>query len=373
MRVAVAFPHFACRRPLGGGIMHGMKRWHIRTLVILLLGAAGMVALAFRPALVPDTVQWESEMPLGIALRDDCQENRADTEVEYRWSFKRSPSRTAFWHANAQDAFALLQGEPEWVLRFKAHDGVLVLDGELPQMKLDSLPGEVSAHFHVFQNGSSMLRLPSGKVHFQRHFMLICELVVTPCLWGERAHSIAAQQMVADFYGAAIDLADPELPYAATDGMRRVNVVSSVPSGLPERFCGNTCERELTRFLYQVAAIDRKGAADMLVPLLEARGKELADSFAEGDKPWPECWGDAAGTVRLNARKIIPLLQTFKEQHAYGSAKLVDFVNGPVFQRIFGETLVDIKLQQPEQPKEAPKEADGEQKSPTPGGTGDFS
>ena len=336
--------------------MDTMKRWHIRTFVILFLGAVGMVALAYRPALVPDTVQWETEMPLGIALREDCRENRADTEVEYRWSFKHSPSRTAFFHAGAQDAFSLLAGDPVWVLRFKAHGGTLVLDGELPQMKLDGMPGEVSAHFHVFQNGTSTLRLPNGKVHFQRHFMLICELVVTPCLWGERVHSIAAQQMVADFYGDAIDLADPELPYAAMGEMRRVNVVSAVPTGLPERFCGNTCERELTRFLYQVASIDRKGVADMLVPMLEARGRELADTFAEGEKPWPECWGDAADTVRLNAQKIIPLLQTFKEQHAYGSAKLVDFVNGPVFQRIFGENLMDIKLQEPEPPKEQPEE-----------------
>ena len=336
--------------------MDTMKRWHIRTFVILFLGAVGMVALAYRPALVPDTVQWETEMPLGIALREDCRENRADTEVEYRWSFKHSPSRTAFFHAGAQDAFSLLAGDPVWVLRFKAHGGTLVLDGELPQMKLDGMPGEVSAHFHVFQNGTSTLRLPNGKVHFQRHFMLICELVVTPCLWGERVHSIAAQQMVADFYGDAIDLADPELPYAAMGEMRRVNVVSAVPTGLPERFCGNTCERELTRFLYQVASIDRKGVADMLVPMLEARGRELADTFAEGEKPWPECWGDAADTVRLNAQKIIPLLQTFKEQHAYGSAKLVDFVNGPVFQRIFGENLMDIKLVEPEPPKEQPEE-----------------
>lgn len=336
--------------------MATMKRWHIRTLVILLLGAAGMVALAYRPALVPDTVQWETEMPLGIALREDYQENRADTEVEYRWSFKHSPSRTAFFHAGEQDSFSLLAGDPVWVLRFKAHGGTLVLDGQLPQMKLDGMPGEVSAHFHVFQNGASTLRLPNGKVHFQRHFMLICELVVTPCLWGKRVHSIAAQQMVADFYGDAIDLADPVLPYAAMGEMRRVNVVSAVPTGLPERFCGNACERELTRFLYQVASIDRKGVADMLVPMLEARGRELADTFAEGEKPWPECWGDAADTVRLNAQKIIPLLQSFKEQHAYGSAKLVDFVNGPVFQRIFGENLMDIKLQEPEPPKEQPEE-----------------
>ena len=349
--------YFACRGAHVGGIIPIMKRWRIRTLVILLLGAAGMVALAYRPALVPDTVQWESEMPLGIVLRQEYLENRADTEVEYRWSFKHSPSRTSFFHANAQDAFSLVAGDPVWVLRFKARDGMLVVDGELPEMRLDGMPGEVSAHFHVFQNGASTLRLPNGKVHFQRHFMLICELVVTPCLWGERVHSIAAQQMVADFYDDAIDLADPELPYADLGEMRRVNVVSAVPTGLPERFCGNTCERELTRFLYQVASIDRKGVADMLVPMLTARGEDLAETFAENEMPWPECWGDAADTARLNAQKIIPLLQTFKERHAYGSAKLVDFVNSPVFQRIFGENLIDIKLEEPEPPVEQPVEA----------------
>lgn len=322
-----------------------MKRWKIRTLVILALGVAGMAALAYRPALVGDVVRYETDMPLGIVLREQNMESRADMEEEYRWSFKRSPSHTVFLHQNAQDAFSLLQGEPVWVLRFKARNGTAVVEGNLPQMQLDGVLGQVQAHFLVYPSGFATLRLPNGRQQFQRMFTLMCELTVTPCLWGEPAHSIAVQQVMVDFYDDAMDLVEPEQARILAGGMRRVDVVSAVPSGLPERFCGNTCERELTRYLYSVASIYNQGTAALALPALQRQGRELVDTFADAEKPWPDCWGDAADTARLNAQKIIPLLQTFKEQNAYGSKELEEFLNGPVFQRIFGENLLDIQAE----------------------------
>ena len=65
-----------------------MKRWHVRSLVIVILGVLGMAALAFRPALVPDVVEWGVEpVPLQEALGAQNGEDRAEMEVEYRWAF----------------------------------------------------------------------------------------------------------------------------------------------------------------------------------------------------------------------------------------------------------------------------------------------
>lgn len=335
--------------------MPNMKKWQVRSLVIIILGILGMVALAFRPALVPDAAVWETETPQGLVLRPQYDENRAEWEEEYRWELKNSPTHTVFLHERGVDAFTLLEGNPAWVLRFKVHNGTAVLDGDLPELHCSTPHCQLHAHFSVFPSGTGTLRLPNGKVHFQRKFLLVCELLVTPSCWGEPLHSIAAQQMVVDFHDNAMDLVEPQLPHAFTRGMQRVDVVSAHPTGLPERFCGNACERELTRYLYQLAAIDRKAAAELLLPRLEARGQELIDCFADTAKPWPDCWGDAADTARTNARRIIPLLMQFKEAHAHGSQRLADFVNGPVFSRIFGEPLMEIKLQEEEQPKAQPE------------------
>lgn len=311
-----------------------------------------MAALAFRPALVPDEVAWEMEsMPLRETLGEKNGENKAEMEVAYKWAFKESPTHTVFWHENGQDAFALLEGNPEWLLRFKVHNGVAEVDGDLPQMRPCTPRCQLQARFTVFNDGFHTMRLPNGKVHTQREIMLLCELTVTPSCWGRQARSIAVQQVVVDYLDNAMDLVEPHLSPLYTKGMTPVSVVSAQPSGLPERFCGNTCERELTRFLYQLAAIDRKGMAEYLLPRMEARGQELVDCFADSEKPWPECWGDAAYTARLNAQKLTPLLQRFKDEHAYGSQRLIDFVNGPVFKQIFGEPLMEITL--PEQPKPA--------------------
>lgn len=329
-----------------------MKRWQLRSLVIIILGLLGMVALAFRPALVPDEMRWAMEsMPLREELNAQYDENKAEMEVEYRWAFKKSPTHTAFFHEGGQNAFDLLEGNPAWLLRFKVHDGVAVVDGDLPEMRLTTPRCQMQAEFSVIPSGQHTMRLPNGKVHCQREYLLVCELVVTPSCWGRQAHSIAVQEMVVDYLDNAMDLVEPRLASAYTAGMTREHVISAQPSGLPERFCGNTCERELTRFLYQLAAIDRKGMAEYLLPRLEARGQELIDCFADTEKPWPECWGDAAYTARLNARKLTPLLQRFKDEHAFGSRRLLDFVNGPVFQRIFGEPLMEITLP-PEEQKE---------------------
>ena len=338
-----------------------MKRWHVRSLVIVILGVLGMAALAFRPALVPDVVEWGVEpVPLQEALGAQNGEDRAEMEVEYRWAFKKSPTHTVFWHEGGQDAFALLEGNPEWTLRFKVHNGMAVVDGDLPQMRLTTPRCQLQARFIVFNDGFHTMRLPNGKVHTQREIMLLCELTVTPSCWGRQVRSIAAQQVVADYLDNAMDLVEPHLSPLYTRGMTPAGVVSAQPSGLPERFCGNTCERELTRFLYQLAAIDRKGLAEYLTPRLEARGRELVDTFADTEKPWPECWGDAAYTARINAQKLTPLLQRFKDEHAFGSQKLLDFVNGPVFKQIFGEPLMEITLPpapEKEQPKEEKKDA----------------
>ena len=335
-----------------------MKRWHVRSLVIVILGVLGMTALAFRPALVPDVVEWGVEpVPLQEALGAQNGENRAEMEVEYRWAFKKSPTHTVFWHEGGQDAFALLEGNPEWTLRFKVHNGMAVVDGDLPQMRLTTPRCQLQARFIVFNDGFHTMRLPNGKVHTQREIMLLCELTVTPSCWGRQVRSIAAQQVVADYLDNAMDLVEPHLSPLYTRGMTPAGVVSAQPSGLPERFCGNTCERELTRYLYSVASIYNQGTAALALPALQRQGRELVDTFADAEKPWPDCWGDAADTARLNAQKIIPLLQTFKEQNAYGSKELEEFLNGPVFQRIFGETLLDIQAEPQVKPAEEKEKA----------------
>lgn len=337
--------------------MRGMKRWKLRSAVIIGLGMLGMLALAMRPALVPDSVVCDTDQPLGLVLRPAYQEDQAAMQAEYTWDFKDSPTGTVFLHRDGVDAFAALTGNPAWKITITAADGVAKLDSTLPEMKVDSRLCQVNAHFYLDQDSVSLLDTPAGSLHVQRHLLLCCELRITPSFWGKELHSLAVQELVADFYDGAIDLVQPTLLPAAAEGMVRQDIISMRPSGLPERFCGTVCEREHTRLAYMLAAINSDVRARIMLPQLMAKAEDLADCAEFPEQKWPDCWGEASRTVQDNARRIIPLMQKFKDNHCYGSRELADFLNGPVFAKLFGEPFMDLSAE-PEQESPAPAETE---------------
>ena len=100
-----------------------MKKWHIRTLCILALGAVGLVALAYRPAFETDL----AEMPPfceNPSIKLSRHDGNNDISFEYRWDLSKSPSGTLLSGDIQPDAFSLIQ-PAEWVIKVYTEKGQL--------------------------------------------------------------------------------------------------------------------------------------------------------------------------------------------------------------------------------------------------------
>ena len=113
-------------------------------------------------------------------------------------------------------------------------------------------------------------------------------------------------------------------------------MLRGAPTGLPERFCGTPTEKELLRYLFYLAMVEDSGTAAALLPGLKRRGQNLVDSMSDSTLPWPQCWKSGEETARELSRRVRPLLQHMQDNNCYNSAELAEFINGPIFSRIFG-------------------------------------
>lgn len=98
-----------------------MKRWHKRTLCILVLGVAGLVALAYRPAFCRDCAEKNK------FLRDAVSElskhdNAQGINLHYTWHLTKHPNGTLLMGDTQPDAFSMLQ-HATWDIDIRTQNG----------------------------------------------------------------------------------------------------------------------------------------------------------------------------------------------------------------------------------------------------------
>lgn len=274
-----------------------------------------------------------SEIPLCEA------ESEADFRFIYHWNLKDSPSGTEILGDPAPGTADLVSGDAVWTIELTANRGKLNLRATHPRWKSDNPLCKLHARFCITEKPIIELRMPNTRRHPQRHFILACELSADygPIL---QRQTIYMQELVVDVADGAADLHAPAIPPSLST-LPRHRVLRGAPSGLPERYCGTPAERRLLRYLHYLAAVEDSGTAAALLPGLRRQAQQLIDTYADPDAAWPDCWGSGADTARAMSRKVLPLLRHMQEHNCYGSAELADFVNGPLFSRIFGPPQKD--------------------------------
>lgn len=267
-----------------------------------------------------------------VSLPD--KEKGCNMRLTHRQNLKAPAGKALLLGDSAASAFELLQGEPEWAVEIEARDGKLSIRTQAPQL----LPADdwhhAESRFFVRESGRTLLRMPDTSTHMQHHFILACELTITPPYPGKPCHSILMQELVVDLHDSAADLIVPMVPPSLAH-LPATQLRSASPTGLPERFCGSVAEQELQRYLFRLAVICDKATAEQQVPILLRKGNELIKLHC-GNEAWPACWGKAADTAQECAQRCLPLLQHMQEHDCYGSPQLAEFINGPTFELIFG-------------------------------------
>lgn len=310
----------------------GMKKWHRRSICIFLLAAAGTVATGLRPLLIGSSAadltehQGEPQFFIGLNPQDHMH-------LSYRWNPAANPTHTLLLgDAGVLDA---LDGKAEWLTDFTFEGGRVTLRSQAPDIAAKDSLTPAHCRFFLTYKGMSTLRMPSGGIHPQHHFTLAAEIRLTPCFFQKPRHLIALQELVIDPKDHAADLVRPTVPPSMAH-LPVQEVLRGRETALPARFCGTVAEQEMEQLLFRLAQIAHAADVAPRMALIQSKAQELVDIHADPAQPWPQCWGSAAAKAEENAQRIIPVLQRFQEADCYGSQELADFINSPLFSRIYG-------------------------------------
>lgn len=302
-------------------------------LISLVVTAVLVVMLGYRLL-----QQNQVSMPLPLPHADGTSlsgaEEKADFHFIYRWNLRDCPTGTEILGATEPGAIEQVAGDAIWCIELTAKDGKLTLKADPPVLEAVSPFCKINARFCITEKPTVNLRMPSTRLHPQRHFILACELTAD-FGFGFSRQTYYMQEMVVDLADGAADLQQVTIPPALSH-LPRHHVLRGAATGLPERFCGTTAEKELLRYLHFLALAEDSGSAAALLPGLKRRAEQLLNTHADKDKEWPECWGNAAATARELSRRVRPLLRHMQEHNCYNSADLAEFINSPTFSRIFG-------------------------------------
>ena len=315
--------------------MRSMKKWIPACLGIILAGAI-TVGLCWwlAPAMKADTCVLLAPQNGESAVALPDKEKGCNMRLTHRLNIKTPAGKALLLGAAAPSAFDMLQGAPEWKVQLEAKEGTLYIRTQAPQLSPANALHLAESRFFVRESGRTLLRMPDTTTHMQHHFILACELTITPPYPGEKCHSILMQELVVDLQDCSADLIVPQIPPSLAH-LPATQLSSATPTGLPERICGSVAEQELQRYLFRLATVCDKATAEQQVPILLSVGNELIKLHC-GNDAWPRCWGKAADTAQECARRSLPLLQHMQENDCYGSQQLAEFINGPTFDLIFG-------------------------------------
>lgn len=247
--------------------------------------------------------------------------------------------------------------EPEVPRRCPKHELHLFVDGdklgltEKPSLEVDEDESKEQVGF-VYEPSfrrPTLLRMPDGSTHPQYHLLLRQRMTRQP-YFRQAEEAIALTELVIDPLDGTVDVVTPDVPADVTEQdypVRRLCRAQNDPP-LPTRFCGTETEQSLQRYLFLVAAMHNAETARRLLPAVIARGQKLVDTSCDTEKPFPECWGEAADTARTNHRRLLPYLLRLRELDCFDVPELADFINSPLFARLFGDSWNDTPMALPD-------------------------
>lgn len=312
-----------------------MQVWKIRTIFIIILGLLGTLALCLRPAFCPDSTAPELSIHLPA---DTTVTDSGNLRFHYTWDLKNSPAHTVTVGDPAHCALAHLTSA-SWELSVDVSGTAITISSPALSYSSASALNQISIERHAdILRDPSPIRQPNGALHRYIYLWLATEITVTPSFWGTPSTTILYQTIRLDVQDGCADLIAPDIPISVRHLPRRESS-ATVPTGLPERYCGTPTEREILTILYTLADTTSPELAEKNAHLLTHKIRSLINSAHNPQLPWPDSWENAATTVQTSASRLGPTLSYLKENHYFHSKQLESLVHSSDFATLFGNTI----------------------------------
>ena len=309
--------------------------------ILPLLLLAAFCGIALKPWFSADTASDASHSEMQVFEPEGAETGGIPMDFVHRWDLSNHTDKTLLMGDLEPDAFSLL--EPAvWEVHFFMKDGKAHLESNCPVLHAKDRKCRVRTQYSCqFEDLGFNQMHPDGTVHHYRRIELICEVWLDRPFLKAPLHTFAVQNIFVDFVDGSADFGRPAFVLLVAGKTPHRFIVSSEKGDLPSRYCGSIAEQELTRLLFSLARIDSRRQAEHTIAGITEAAQTLVDTFAEADKAYPECWGEASDTARQLSRRIVPSLIRFRDNDCYNCQALADFVNSPVFARCFGESFAD--------------------------------
>lgn len=320
--------------PGGCAILNGVNKKLCLLICFLMLAGAGAVWLQ------ADTNLPRSVCKVGqiatVALPEGGTEF-PPLDVSFVWNPADLPTRSLLLATDEEPR--LLQRVPAVPLRLRTDGRQIAVESDTDFRAEEELWEQLGFCYKERTLPPTLLRMPDGSVHVQYHLLLQMEMM-SRSLFQPNEHVFALTELVIDPIDGTVDAVTPDCDDAVTERafpVRRICCAQNDPP-LPARFCGTETEQSLQRYLYLVVSMHNAESARRLLPAVIARGQKLVDAACDTEQDFPDCWGEAADTARLNHRRILPYLLRLRELDCFGLPELADYLNSPLFARLFGES-----------------------------------
>lgn len=316
-------------------MLAGVNKKPLVVLLSLIL-VAGIVCLFLPCPPSSHSVHFGSDVVLEAV--EDGETEFPALDVRFRWTPGDLPTRSLLL-SNVEDV-AFLQRYPSHDIQLFADGGILrnmETTADFTMVRESSLTRLCDSYDTRFLP-TTLLRMPDGSVHPQYHLLLRLD-VTRQRLFHEEERLIALTELVIDPIDGTVDVVTPDVPEDIAEQdypVRRICRARNAPP-LPTRFCGTETEQSLQRYLFLVASMHNAETARRALPAVISRGQRLVDGACDTEKPFPDCWGEAADTAWENHRRILPYLLRLRELDCFELPELAEFINSPLFGKLFGE------------------------------------
>ncbi len=312
--------------------MQDMKRWHKRTACILVLGVLGVSALAYRPALIEDSAGKSKHAMATPATFLTEHDDAQGINLHYTWDLGNHPVGTMLTGDLQPDAFSLLQ-PARWEIDIYTEHGELKANYTTPVLKAKDTTCAVQTEYGVYFGIPTLHYLPNGNMVAEHPLHLVCHVCITPPFWQKPICTTAGQILLLN---PTLGSVDTEEPLSLSKSQK---IITEGPTAdIPARYYGTEREKAVQYLLYEFADAAYHADLDRLRNFFH-RAEQYTGQHTTADKEWPACWEEAAAQAERAAQLVEVTLTHLQENNCYDLQELADFINGPVFARIFGNQL----------------------------------
>ena len=257
-------------------------------------------------------------------------------ELNFDYNLGDPSPYTRLLGAEHYDPYLRIPGDAPVHVRIYTHRGKLCAHLALPDGA--ELPEGIRVIGRVQQTSMIYRRHPDGLRHPLRLLLLTFEL------WGKespRPLAVILQTIELDIMAHTADYV-PCLTLPDAYAGRPCKDINMPHRGeLPSKIDAPPVPAAILRMVYALASVEDQTHADLVASAL----REYADIVIRHEpfplRPWPDNWGEIKGYVRDASRLITPTLTYLQEHECFHSSNLSSFINGQVFEAIFGTRFED--------------------------------